>query len=120
KLQLSKHEQIYPFVSALFIPYEIAHQKGFDIHDKKDAKEIATYIENMSQADYIEESIKIHDKLIQDINGDYKSRVNIKAWHNIEFDRLASKRFVRSTTFEYVSIVRKMNEGLYFPYQIWK
>src|SRR5699024_197479 len=37
KLQLSKHEQIYPFVSALFIPYEIAHQKGFDIHDKKDA-----------------------------------------------------------------------------------
>ncbi|MFD1363423.1 serine hydrolase [Lentibacillus salinarum] len=120
KLQLSKHEQIYPFVSALFIPYEIAHQKRLDIHDKKDAKEIAAYIEEMSQAAYIEESIKIHDKLIQDINDDYKSQVNIKAWHNIEFDRLSSKRFVRSTTFEYVSIVRKMNEGLYFPFRIWE
>ncbi len=74
----------------------------------------------MSQAAYIEESIKIHDKLIQDINDSYKSQVNIKAWHNIEFDRLSSKRFVRSTTFEYVSIVRKMNEGLYFPFRIWE
>ncbi|WP_163527834.1 serine hydrolase [Halobacillus ihumii] len=120
KLQLSRHEQIYPFVSALFIPYEIAHQKKLNIHNKKDAKKIAAYIKDMSQAAYIEESIKIHDKLIQDINGDYKNKVNIKAWHNIAFDRLASKRFVRSTTSEYVSIVRRMNEGLYFPSRIWE
>ncbi|WP_019376141.1 serine hydrolase [Virgibacillus halodenitrificans] len=120
KLQLSSHEQIYPFVSALFIPYEIAHQKKLDIHDKKDAKKIAAYIEDISQTAYIEESIRIHDKLIQDIKGDYKNKVNIKAWHNIAFDRLVSKRFVRSTASEYVSIVRRMNEGVYFSSRIWE
>lgn len=114
KLQLLKHDKIFPFVSALFIPYEIAQSKGLDIFDKKDVKKEESYFKEMSQASYIEESIKIHQKLIEDLNGDYKDEVNIRAWHNVTFDRIFSNRFVRSTTCEYVSIVQKMNERSYF------
>lgn len=114
KLLLTGHEQIYPFVSALFIPYEIAQQKRFNIHDKKDVKKIMEYMENMSETAYIEETIKIHNKLSQDFAGKYKDQVNIKSWYNNAFDRLVSERFVRSTTAEYILILQRMNEEIYF------
>ncbi|WP_289889582.1 serine hydrolase [Virgibacillus pantothenticus] len=78
KLELPQHEKLFPFVSALFIPYEVALNKGLDITNKQDTKKILAHIQEMSQEAYINEAIKIHQKLSQDVNGEYKECVNIR------------------------------------------
>lgn len=100
RLQLPKHERIYPFVSSLLIPYEVAGKHGLDIFKKTDAKKVQSLIEDMSQETFIEEAVKIHGKLGQDSDGSYKELVNIRTWHNTAFSRIASKRFTCSTTSE--------------------
>lgn len=114
RLQLPKHERIYPFVSSLLIPYEVAGKHGLDIFKKTDAKKVQSLIEDMSQETFIEEAVKIHGKLGQDSDGSYKELVNIRTWHNTAFSRIASKRFTCSTTSEYVSLVQKVNNLSYF------
>lgn len=114
RLQLPKHEQVYPFVSSLLVPYEVAQKHQLDIFKRTDAKKVQTLTEEMSKEAYIEEAMKIHEKLSQDDDGSYKEQVNLKAWHNMAFDQIASKRFTRSTTSEYVSIVQKINDLSYF------
>jgi len=114
RLQLPKHEQIYPIVSGLLIPYEIAQKYDLDIFEKTDAKKVQTRIEEMSQAAYIEEAIKVHAKLNQDDDGSYKKQANLQAWHNMGFDQIFSKRSTKSTTSEYISVVQKINDSPYF------
>ncbi|WP_281392538.1 serine hydrolase [Salicibibacter cibi] len=109
QLQLPKHEKLYPsLVSSLLIPYEIAQKHKLNIFKKTDAKKVQTFIEEMSQEAYIEEAINIHTKLSQDHDGFYKEQVNVKAWHNMAFDQIASKRDIRSTTSEYVVCKKSM------------
>ncbi|MED3736802.1 serine hydrolase [Virgibacillus pantothenticus] len=119
KLELPQHEKLFPFVSALFIPYEVELNKGLDITNKQDTKKILAHIQEMSQEAYINEAIKIHQKLSQDVNGEYKECVNIREWYNSEFDKINSKRFTHSTTSEYISILEQMNKGSYFPSHVW-
>ncbi|WP_286164857.1 serine hydrolase [Clostridium sp. 1xD42-85] len=119
KLQLPHHEKLFPFVSALFIPYEIALNEDLDITNKQDTKRILAHIQEMSQETYINEANKIHTKLSQDIDGKYKERAHIREWYNSEFDKINSKRFTPSTTSEYISILKQMNRGSYFPSHVW-
>ncbi|WP_246516402.1 serine hydrolase [Salicibibacter cibarius] len=114
RLQLPKHEQIYPIVSRLIIPYEIAQKNKLNIFEKADAKKVQTLIEEMSHEAYIDEAINIHTKLNEDHDGSYKEQVNLRAWHNMAFNDTASKRGIRSTTSEYVSVVQKINDLSYF------
>ncbi|WP_404454544.1 class A beta-lactamase-related serine hydrolase [Virgibacillus necropolis] len=110
RLKLQDHERVFPFVSSVFIPYEVAQKHGINIYKKTEMKKVKKLIEGMSQEAYIEEALKIHSKLNQDENGSYKEQVNLRIWHNMDFDLIASKRFVRSTTAEYISLVQKMND----------
>lgn len=108
--QLSKHEMIFPFASSIFIPYEVAQKHGIDMIKKTEVKKVKALIEEMSQEAYIEESIKIHEKLSEDINGTYKEQVNLNAWNSVDFDQITSKRFTRSTTAEYISVLQKIKD----------
>lgn len=118
KLQLSMHEEIFPIVSYLLIPYEVAKAHHLDIFDRNQAKKVLNLVKEMSKEAYKNEANRIHAILSQDSDGKYKEQANLAAWHNLGFDQIASRKLVRATTSEYVSIVQKINNTSFFSQEV--
>ncbi len=109
---VTNHSPLFYFVSCLFIPYEIRNQEFSSLSMKEAHDKIVVKMEEMTQEEWVDLSNKIHDKLTSD--GGYKQRANILEWWSMEYDRLFSEKFIKSTTAEYANIMSKINNK-WFP-----
>ncbi|WP_054950275.1 serine hydrolase [Numidum massiliense] len=114
-LQLSRHEPLYPFVSSLFIPYELWQRLGTDLPKKEALDRVKKQLHQMTPNDFAAEAEAIHEKLKNDRDGSYKKTAALSEWFDNEFDRLHSVKFTKATTAEYVSLMQKLNSRTYFP-----
>lgn len=104
---ISNHEPIYPIVSALFIPSRLMAEKNLS------KKETLLELKQMDMNDYRNRAITIHNNnLSQPLTSQEKQSL-IKVM-NMEYQKIWSDRLTRSTTEDYLSIMRKLNRKEFF------
>ncbi|UNL82905.1 serine hydrolase [Priestia koreensis] len=105
RLHLNDHTPVYSFGGSPFIPYEV--MKGNIT--KKNKEEAKKKVHKLSQKEWNEYALTVHQKLKEDVNGEYKQKVNIKNWYDRDFDRMFSDRFTTGTTHDYVQLMNRLN-----------
>lgn len=111
EIGVKNHSTLYYFVSAVFIPYEIKQREYPDLTMKAAKKHIVEEIRKMNDDELLSFSTIIHDKLMTDKA--YKEKVNVSDWWHMDYDQLYSEIFIKSTTFEYATIMQKVNNKLF-------
>jgi D-alanyl-D-alanine carboxypeptidase len=120
ELGLNKHQPIYPFYSSLLIPYEIwkTYYSGQSIQDAM--PKIKKKMRRMSLQEHRRWAEKVFSQLMHDRNQRYIKEADIASWYDIELDRMYSDRFISSTTSEYVSVMKKLNNRSYYSKKTYK
>ncbi|TCW41549.1 D-alanyl-D-alanine carboxypeptidase [Laceyella sacchari] len=120
ELGLNKHQPIYPFYSSLLIPYEIwkTDYSGQSIQDAM--PKIKKKMRRMSLQEHRRWAEKVFTQLMHDRDQRYIKEADIASWYDIELDRMYSDRFISSTTSEYVSVMKKLNNRSYYPKKTYK
>ncbi|WP_313799220.1 serine hydrolase [Cytobacillus sp.] len=104
---ISNHEPVYPMVGALFIPSRLMAEKNLT------KKESLQELKQMDMNNYRSLAITIHNNhLSQPLTSQEKQSL-IKAM-NMECQKIWSDRLTRSTTKDYVSIMKKLNRKEFF------
>lgn len=104
---ISKHDPIYPIVSALFIPSRLMAEKNLS------KKETFQELKQMDMNDYRNRAITIHNNNLSQPLTSEEKQLLIKVM-NREFQKIWSDRLPRSTTKDYVSIMKKLNKKEFF------
>ncbi|MEW4282711.1 serine hydrolase [Priestia koreensis] len=105
RLNLNNHTPINAFGGSPFIPYEV--MKGNIT--KKNKEEAKKKVHKLSQREWNEYALTVHQKLKEDVNGEYKQKVNIESWYDRDFDRMFTDRFTTGTTHDYVQLMNRLN-----------
>jgi D-alanyl-D-alanine carboxypeptidase len=115
ELNLASHEPLFPFVSALFIPYELIEKGKKQGLGHSEAIECAKrQLRSMNDEEFRQIAGVIHHKLAGDTDGSYQKRADILSWYDETFDRMFTDRFISSTTANYASLLGKLNSRRYF------
>jgi D-alanyl-D-alanine carboxypeptidase len=101
KLDFKDHSPIYPFVSSLFIAKEYFNDKTED--------ELAIAMKNISEEQYINYALNIHQKMLKD--SEYR---NQELDLNESMQRIWSDRLPAGSVSDYVSLMKKLNSKTYF------
>jgi D-alanyl-D-alanine carboxypeptidase len=101
-LGLKQHDRLYPIVSALLV---FSNDKGV----QKDS--FLAQIKNLSTSDYTQKCFEFHEKLKKDIDGSLKKAF---VFPDMDLQKIWSDRLPAATTYEYVSIMQKINNRTYF------
>jgi D-alanyl-D-alanine carboxypeptidase len=120
ELDLPQHQLIYPFVSSLYIPYEIRVRNYPNLSKAEAIQQTKNKLAEMSTFDFAELAKQIHLKLSADTTGAYKNQARITDWYDSDFDKMNSVRFIASTTMEYASILKKINSRTFFDAAVHK
>ncbi|MDX8362010.1 serine hydrolase [Cytobacillus sp. IB215316] len=118
KLGLDNHEEIYPFVSSLYIPYEVKANNYGKITSKQEHQLVKETLKDLSSVEWKELANQIHKKLKSDDASIYKQKADPSTWHDSDFDRMFSERFSTSTTNNYARIMEKINSREYFSPEV--
>lgn len=112
-LNVSDHEPLYPFVSAMFVPTQLMHEQNLT------KREVLETLKNMDIPEYRQRAINIHEKwLTQPLSDQDKDQIVKNLDMNIQ--KIWSDRLPRSTTNSYVDILRKLNSKTYFDEDTYK
>lgn len=110
-LTLSRHEPLYPIVSALFVPAQLMAEQGL-------SKEEALHaMKKMDITEYRQRALQIHQKWL-DRPPIEKEKERTRNLLDREFQKVWSDRLPRSTTADYVSIMEKLNKKTFFDQQV--
>ena len=101
-LGLKQHDHLYPLVSALLV---FSNDKGI----QKDS--FLAQIKNLSMNEYTQKCLEIHEKLKKDRDGSLKKSF---IFPDMDLQKIWSDRLPAATTYEYVSIMQKINSRNYF------
>lgn len=101
-LGLKQHDHLYPLVSALLV---FSNDKGI----QKDS--FLAQIKNLSMNEYTQKCLEIHEKLKKDRDGSLKKSF---IFPDMDLQKIWSDRLPAATTYEYVSIMQKINNRNYF------
>ncbi|QJP35299.1 serine hydrolase [Nonlabens sp. Ci31] len=101
KLDFKDHTPIYPFVSSLFITEEYFKDKTED--------ELVDAIKNISEEQYINYALDIHQKMLQD--PEYR---NQQLDLNETMQGIWSDRLPAGSVSDYVSLMKKLNSKTYY------
>lgn len=104
---ISNHDPIYPIVSALFIPSRLMAERNLS------KKETFQELKQMDMNDYRNRAITIHNNNLSQPLTSQEKQLLIKVM-NMEFQKIWSDRLPRSTTKDYVSIMKKLNRKKFF------
>lgn len=111
EMQLSAHEPLYPFVSALALPKQMIQAEGTK-------KEALAQLKKMDMAEYRERALKTHKEwLHQPLDAQGKKQLMKDL--NMDFQKVWSDRLPRATTDEYVAIMEKLNNKTYFDDSVY-
>lgn len=119
ELGLKKHEPIYPIYTSALIPYEVWKTYYSNETIQSAMPKIKKKLHGMSLAEYRSWAEKVYKKLIQDKNEKYIKEANIFSWFDAELDRMFTDRFTSSTTSEYASIIKKLNNRSYYSKKVY-
>ncbi|MGW8960016.1 serine hydrolase [Paenibacillus sp. NPDC055715] len=109
-LGLQNHDQIYPFVSSILIPYEwMRETQGWAWDGAKNSNSAKAAVQAMSDVEFRQYAQMIHNKLVRDTSGSYKKNAAMATWYDREFDRMNTDRFIASTTADYASLMSRLN-----------
>lgn len=103
ELGFSHHEELYPFVSALY---------GFRNPDHIPEEQFYRMLKQTSLRDYIDESWGFHRKLRNDRDSSFRRTF---IFPSLTLQRIWSDRLPRSTAAEYVELMRKLNRKSALP-----
>jgi D-alanyl-D-alanine carboxypeptidase len=101
KLDFKDHSPIYPFVSSLFITKEYFKDKT--------EEELIQAIKNLSEEQYINYALDIHQKMLKD--PDYR---NQQLDLNETMQRIWSDRLPTGSVSDYVALMKKLNSKTYY------
>lgn len=110
-LQLSSHEEMYPIVSALFIPMELMEDKGFT------KEEALKELKSMSLEEYRKRATGIHQKWetspLQE-----KDKQEVVKVLDMEFQKVWSAWLPRASAGDYAEIMKLLNSKSYFSKEV--
>jgi D-alanyl-D-alanine carboxypeptidase len=112
-LDMLKHEPMYPIVSALYIPAQLMNEKNLS------KKEVLEVMKNMDMHEYRNKAIEIHNRWLSQPLTDQEKKQLRKTLDN-DFQKIWSDRLPRSTTRDYVSIMKKLNSKVYFSESVYQ
>lgn len=113
EMAISNHEALYPLVSAMFIPTQLMNEKNLT------KKELLEVLKKMDLSEYRKKAVDIHNQwLIQPPTDEDKKQMLKNLTMDIQ--KLWSDRLPRSTTDDYVDIMGKLNNKIYFDAEIYK
>ncbi len=110
-LQLSSHEEMYPIVSALFIPMELMEDKGFS------KEEALKELKSMSLEEYRERAIDIHQKW-EISPPQAKDKEEVLKVLDMEFQKVWSDRLPRASAGDYAGLMKLLNSKNYFSREV--
>lgn len=119
ELGLKKHEPIYPIYTSALIPYEVWKTYYSNETIQAAMPKIKKKLHGMTLAEYRSWSEKVYKKLMQDKTKKYMKEANIFSWFDAELDRMFTDRFTSSTTNEYVSVIKKLNNRSYYSKKVY-
>ncbi|MFD3449325.1 serine hydrolase [Microbacteriaceae bacterium 4G12] len=108
ELQLNQHEELYPFVAALYIPSVLEEQQ------KLNKKELLQKLKEMSQEEYRQYAL--------DINKAMENELELPPLTHLSLDiqKNWSDRFTSASALDYISLLEKINSKNYFDESIHK
>lgn len=112
-LGMLNHEPIYPIVSALYIPAQLMNEKNLS------KKEVLKVIKNMDMSEYRNRAIDIHNRWLSQLLTDQEKN-QLRKTLVMDFQKIWSDRLPRSTTEDYVSIMKKLNSKIHFNENVYK
>ncbi|MCA1060633.1 class A beta-lactamase-related serine hydrolase [Rossellomorea aquimaris] len=108
-LSIEKHEALYPVVGALLIPTYLKMKGPSYTNDYIESK-----VKEMSKEEYIRIAQTVSQNLKEGEKGLY-----LENWHSSKrLDKIWSDRLTRSTTFEYATLMGKLNSKTFFQREI--
>lgn len=110
-LQLASHEEMYPIVSALFIPMELMEDKGFS------KEEALSELKSMSLEEYRERAIDIHQKW-EISPPQAKEKEEVLKVLDMEFQKVWSDRLPRASAGDYAELMKLLNSKSYFSREV--
>lgn len=110
-LQLSSHEEVYPIVSALFIPMELMEDKGLS------KEEALKELKSMSLEEYRKRGRKIHQKWESNPPQEQDKEEVLKVL-DMEFQKVWSDRLPRASAGDYAELMKLLNSKSYFSKEV--
>ncbi|KGR82164.1 serine hydrolase [Lysinibacillus odysseyi] len=108
KLGLSQHEELYPLVSALYIPVQLIQERGIE------KKQLAAALEKMDMEEYRKRAMDIHTNWLTQ-SPSKEDIKHIQQYLTADVQKVWSDRLPRATAAEYASLMAKLNSKDYFP-----
>ncbi|WP_371932076.1 serine hydrolase [Mesobacillus subterraneus] len=110
-LQLFSHEEMYPLVSALFIPMELMEDMGFT------KEETLKELKSMSLEEYRKRAINIHQKW-ESSPPQAKDKERVLKVLDMEFQKVWSDRLPRASADDYAELMKLLNSKKYFSKEV--
>lgn len=108
RLGIVDHTRLFYFTSALFVPYELKKREYPDESMEEAKNKIIETMRTLEEEEWIQLANFIHEELKKKPN--YKRDAKITEWWDMDFDRLFSDTFIKSTTSEYAGIMALIND----------
>lgn len=112
-LGILNHEPVYPIVSALYIPAQLMNEKNLS------KEEVLDVMKNMDMDEYRNRAIEIHNRWLGKPLTEQEIK-QIRKTLDMDFQKIWSDRLPRSTTRDYVSIMKKLNSKIHFNTNVYK
>lgn len=112
-IAISNHEVLYPLVSAMFIPTQLMNEKNLT------KQELLEVLKNMDIFEYRKRALDIHKQWLIQPPTDENKKQMLKNL-SMDIQKVWSDRLPRSTTDDYVEIMKKLNNKTYFDADVYK
>lgn len=110
-LGFQQHEELYPLVSALYIPVQLINERGLE------KNQLAAALEKMDKSEYQSRAIQIHTKWLSTPPSQEDIK-HIQQYLTTDVQKVWSDRLPRATAADYASLMAKLNRKDYFPPEV--
>lgn len=107
EMELTGHSEVYPIVAALCMGDYIKQETNLSNDEVKEK------IKNMSDEEYVENIMKIHELMNEDKLPESIKRLKL-ARKDLDFQKIWSDRFISATANDYLRMMELINSRTYF------
>lgn len=111
ELGFKHHEELYPLVSALYIPVQLKNERGFE------KKQLAAALKKMEMKEYRSRAIQTHKNWLEK-PPKMEDVKQIQQYLSADVQKVWSDRLPRATAAEYASLMAKLNSKTHFPPEV--
>lgn len=111
ELGFKQHEELYPLVSALYIPVQLINERGLE------KKQLAAALKKMEMNEYRSRAIQTHKNWLE-IPPKKEDIKQIQQYLSADVQKVWSDRLPRATAAEYLSLMAKLNSKTHFSPEV--